>query len=761
MAKALSPELVACFSDRRWRLNNLYYITDKHGAVIKFKFNPAQDRLLTGLHYLNIILKARQLGFCLDPATRVLTADLRWMPIEDLKVGTEIVAVDEEPLAKGKGQTRKMRTGHVQGIREVFEKAYRITFDDGRSVVCTGQHRWLSKLTNPQGTWRMIDGPGKKRLKVGTKIRWITKPWDDPTYEDGWFGGLVDGEGSISKTNSSASVNVSQRHGPVWDRMMSYGKARGYQFKVENDTAERESKFGIVPVPKMAFGRMDEMFRVIGQTRPTRFTSNRFWEGREMPGKKSGLGWATITSIEPLGEQRMIDLQTSTGTFIAEGFVSHNSTFILLLALDCCLFNKHFSAGLIADTLDNSKTLLERVKFAYERLPAAIQKQYALTTDNTEEISFANGSTIRVGTSLRSGTYNFIHISEYGKICAKDPGKADEIKTGALNTLAPRQLCFIESTAEGRGGDFYDKSTQAEKLHDAGAALGDLDYKFHFFPWYEDAAYTLDTAVILSTEQLVYFNELKAKGIELTDGQKWWYAAKAKEQGDGMWKEFPSTPDEAFKSVRDGSYFAKEMQNLRILKKIGQFEYVSGIPVNTHWDIGLRDYMSIWLHQVVAGKHRFIHYEENTGEGPAYYFDLLDKWRSRRSANWGKHYGPHDAAHKRYGSDGNVTTFTKICAGLGWKFEEVPRTLNLNNSIQVARNQLPNCEFDEVGCATGIIHLESYSKDWDDKFGIWKSDERHDEHSHAAHAFMTFSDGFKEKTEWVDPWKSGQNKVYA
>ena len=430
------------------------------------------------------------------------------------------------------------------------------------------------------------------------------------------------------------------------------------------------------------------------------------------------------------------------------------STFVLLLALDCSLFNKNFSAGLIAHTLDDAKYLLDRIRLAYENLPPVIKENIVLTKDNTEEMSFNNGSIIRVGVSLRSGTYNFVHISEYGKICAKDPGKADEIKTGALNTLAPRQLCFIESTAEGRSGDFFDKATAAQQIMDAGKALGDLDYKFHFFPWFADDAYTLVTPEILSSENIVYFNELEAKlGIKLTDGQKWWYVAKSREQGDGMFKEFPSTPDEAFKAVRDGAYFAKEIQNLRILKKIGQFEPVSGVPCNTFWDIGLRDYMAIWVHQIVAGRHRFVNYIENTGEGPAYYFDLLDKWRARRGVVWGKHYGPHDAEHARYGNDGGVTTFTKICAGLGWNFIQVPRTQNLLNSIQVARNQLPQCEFDEMGCGVGIQHLEAYSKDWDDKFGVWKSSERHDEHSHGAHAFLTFTDGFKEQTAWVDPWK--------
>ena len=436
------------------------------------------------------------------------------------------------------------------------------------------------------------------------------------------------------------------------------------------------------------------------------------------------------------------------------------STFILILALDCCLFNQNFSAGLIADTLDNSKTLLSRVKFAYDNLPAIIKENTPVVIDNTEEISFSTGSVIRTGTSLRSGTYNFIHISEYGKICAKDPGKAAEIKAGALNTLAPKQLCFIESTAEGRSGDFYDKALAAQQIADAGRTPGELDYKFHFFPWFDDAAYTIDEPVAFSAENVVYFNEIEAlTGRKLTDGQKWWHTAKAKEQGDAMWKEYPSTPEEAFKAVRDGAYFAKDIRNLRILKKIGQFDAVSGLQCNTFWDLGINDYMSIWVQQVVAGRYRFSHYMENSGEGPAYYFDALEKWRVRRGLTWGKHYAPHDAQHRRYGSDGNITTFTKICRGLGWEFIEVPRTANLQNSIQVARNMLPNCDFDEKGCEVGIVHMENYSKDWDERMGTWRSDERHDEHSHAAHAFMTFTDGFKEKPAFKDPWVT--RKAYA
>jgi hypothetical protein len=83
------------------------------------------------------------------------------------------------------------------------------------------------------------------------------------------------------------------------------------------------------------------------------------------------------------------------------------STFILILALDCCIFNDHFAAGLVADTLDNAKGLLKRIKFAYERMPQEIRGVVPIKTDNATEIEFGNGSGVEVGVSLRSGTKNF------------------------------------------------------------------------------------------------------------------------------------------------------------------------------------------------------------------------------------------------------------------------------------------------------------------------------------------------------------------
>ena len=233
-------ELEACLSDPMWRVCSgaLYKIMikgddddDDSALVIPFRPNRAQRKLLRRLWNRNIILKARQLGFCLDPSTRVLTADLQWIPIGELQPGQEVVACDEH-VPGCKGSARKMRTATVQAAAKVFRKAYRITFDDGRSVVCTAQHPWLTKKAGSQTNWRSLDGTGNNvvgKIKVGTKVRWVTKPWEDGDYEDGWFGGIIDGGGSMSKSSASGvEINVAQSMGPTLARMDMYLSNNGY-----------------------------------------------------------------------------------------------------------------------------------------------------------------------------------------------------------------------------------------------------------------------------------------------------------------------------------------------------------------------------------------------------------------------------------------------------------------------------------------------------------------------------------------------------
>ena len=329
-----------------------------------------------------LILKARREGVCLAPATRILTADLRWVSIEDVVPGDTLVAVDEMPPG-GRYYARRLRVAVVEGYREVYEPAFQLTMADGRVLIATGQHRFLTRLRgNTQTWWRRVD-----RMRVGDVIRHITSaPWEEPGYEDGWFGGLMDGEGTLRpKSRAGSELTISQVPGLVYDRALKYLAERGYHFREDLlDERVRSDGYNRQPCGRLVVGRLNELFRLVGQTQPSRFVPRQWWEGKELPGKHVGNAWVTIAKITPLDIQRMVDIQTSTGTFIAEGFVSHNSTLIRAWHFQKATFFRGQACYLTAHDDDTSQELFRMDRTFYQNLPKRLQPP--LIANNRMEI---------------------------------------------------------------------------------------------------------------------------------------------------------------------------------------------------------------------------------------------------------------------------------------------------------------------------------------------------------------------------------------
>lgn len=413
------------------------------------------------------------------------------------------------------------------------------------------------------------------------------------------------------------------------------------------------------------------------------------------------------------------------------------STFILIYILDCCLFYENTSAGVIAQGLKEAEDLFRnKVKYAYDRIPEPFKSKITATSNSARMLEFSNGSSITIGTSLRGGTFQKLHISEHGKIAARTPDKAVEIKTGALNTVHSGQEIFIESTAEGQQGEFYDLVQQGKKLLASGAELTPMDPKLFFFPWYKDPSYQIDAEVSINADMAAYFQKL---GHDLTPHQKAWYVKKADQQGEYMKREFPSTPDEAFEQSMEGAIYHKQMMLVRERKQIGYFPHDPSKRVFTFWDLGKgSDATSIWFMQQIGEQIRFIDYHESHNEGWDFYAKLL----AAKPYVYECHYLPHD---------GDTSTVGKVMSNPKKDLTElgvspikvVPRTRDLWADIKgPCRQKLVNCHFDEKHCSAGIKHLDNYRREWDDKLGVWKDKPRHDEASHGSDAYRTFVMGY-------------------
>lgn len=414
------------------------------------------------------------------------------------------------------------------------------------------------------------------------------------------------------------------------------------------------------------------------------------------------------------------------------------TTVIQLDMLDDCLFLPNMSAGVIAHNLVDAKAFFrDKIKFAYDNLPEPFRKVRAAENDSADSLRFNNGSSIRVGVSLRSGTLQRLHVSEYGKLCAKYPDRAEEVKTGAFNTVAVGQNITVESTAEGRAGEFHDMVKKARHYEEQGGDLTALDFKFHFTAWWEDAGNSLDADVLETAEMQDYFAKIEAhpwlasRGVKLSREQRAWYVKKSEQQGEKMKQEHPSHPDEAFEASVEGAYFGPQMLRLRSERRICRIPILD-VPVYTTWDLGVGDAMTICFWQDVGPERRLIDYYENSGEGFGHYAKILRD----KGYNYSEHFMPHDADHRRLGKDAKSAKQHAEETGIK-PVRVVPRIATEQDGIEASRAYLPTVWIDEERCSRLIDCLDSYRKEWDDRLGTWKDKPLHDQFSHGYKAFET------------------------
>ncbi len=439
------------------------------------------------------------------------------------------------------------------------------------------------------------------------------------------------------------------------------------------------------------------------------------------------------------------------------------TTFIAILFLDSALFahkDRPVSAAIVAHVDEVAKEIFrDKIKFAYDQLPASLRDAMPLERDRADKLEFAhNGSWVRVSTSFRGGTLTHLHISEFGKICATNPAKANEVVTGSI-PAAEMGMIFIESTAEGRAGEFYNMTQRARRLADLGRRLTNKEFRFHFFPWWDDQNYRIDPEhVDISPSENEYFDEVEAKmGCRIDIEQRaWWVSTRDNVysgEEDKMWQEYPSTPDEAFQQSNKGAYYAIQMTRVRKERRIGRFLVDPSVPVNTFWDIGNRDGTAIWFHQRIGGFHRFVNFEEGWGEPYSHFVRKMDEFQRQTGCVWGRHYLPHDGAHEKQGETNNNSPRTML-ENLGLKrIEIVERVSEVQHGISATRDFLALCQFDETRCKEGIAHIDNYSRTWNERLACFTDVPMHDVHSEAADALRQAAQTFVNNNTGVQSGK--------
>lgn len=349
---------------------------------------------------------------CLDPATRVLYADMTWKPIGDVRVGDVLVGFTETPVV---GANRVFERATVEAVHRTAQPTVELTVGD-RTIVTNKDHRWLgdtrpnwkttatlrlgmnlkvvadpnlsSDVTNsdyragyiagvtagdgtmrwnahwrsatlgyPQRYWRVagladdravldrlveyladfgVDvmvqpfdgGPGTFRNRPGTRrpmmkvetrrndcltiIAGLLEERSALDWQAGWLAGIFDTEGTYIRHNETTNLRISQRkENGVLAAAERYASALGFALKREPDNTG-------CPCVRL-YGHVEDQIGFLARIVPALTRKCEAFYGRRVPART-----AEVNGIRRGPVRELVDIQTSTGTFVAEGVATHN-----------------------------------------------------------------------------------------------------------------------------------------------------------------------------------------------------------------------------------------------------------------------------------------------------------------------------------------------------------------------------------------------------------------------------------------------------
>jgi len=381
--------------------------------------------------------------------------------------------------------------------------------------------------------------------------------------------------------------------------------------------------------------------------------------------------------------------------------------------------NPLFLAVVISVTEDLSIEFLDRVYFIMDRLPPWLKPPTKSRTKQVFEFQHGNGlvSTIKslptTEMGAQSKTPNLLVMDETCK-----NRLAKEIFNASFPGIeqAKGQVIVISNSFKEGAGWYWTRDLYIATMR------GLNKFKRVFLPWDAHPHRPADFK-----EQMV------ASGMTEQD----------------INENYPDTEEQAITDRNIvGVYYAKQMTEARKEKRICPVPWVPGFEVYTFWDIGVRDMTSVWFMQHIGKEYRFIDYYENFGMGMVHYAKVLKE----KDYVYGDHYMPHDVEKRAPHSDSEVAlTLKEIAENLGIKpIIKVPRakdTQAILNAIELGRNIIGQCWFDEKKCAKGILCLESYRSEWDEENEIFSRKPLDNFAVHGADAFRTFAQGYKPKVQ--------------
>jgi len=232
-----------------------------------------------------------------------------------------------------------------------------------------------------------------------------------------------------------------------------------------------------------------------------------------------------------------------------------------------------------------------------------------------------------------------------------------------------------------------------------------------------------------------------AKVVRINWSDNPWFPEVLRQEKEDLFQRDPDAYEHVWEGVCkqtvEGAIYKSELVAAEREGRICRVPYDAAKPVDTFWDLGFGDNVSIWLAQAIGFEFRLVDFISGCLKDIGYYLKELQA----RPYVYGTHHLPHDAEHETLAAGGR-TIKQQIEAG-GRRVKIVPR-LTIVDGIAAARAIFNRCWFDAEKCADGIQALRHYRYEKDEKLGSFKRDPMHDWASHPADAFRYFAVSIRE-----------------
>lgn len=381
------------------------------------KSKPCVDCNQTG-QLEEVELPAFPCGYSIPVDTPILRADYTWVPAAKLAPGDALIGFEEVTRPRLHG--RKIVPTMVEAVAPRFKDTIGLATSRG-PITCSPEHPWLVRMgEKPVVASRRREGIGWQdaphwrradAIVPGMQVYYFCDPTEavaeTEAYMGGYIRGLVEGDGTVQRADTTPYVRVAMTDGSALDRLVSYLTHLGIQStrKPWGKWAPGPTSFvSRKPIEAVWFGGRSgapATSRLLSWPLDTRDAAAGYLGGlydaegsltewslrifqrddspvipralasasllrfdlRLEPWRKGDHGaalrlytqsllsdlvrfftitrpaiarktallgrslynsWATVLAVEPGPEMPMIDLQTSSQTFVAAGFASHN-----------------------------------------------------------------------------------------------------------------------------------------------------------------------------------------------------------------------------------------------------------------------------------------------------------------------------------------------------------------------------------------------------------------------------------------------------